>query len=360
VVLSLYRQGLTEALDVPIVRDSIKIQSVRSYLLPNHIGYVRVSEFIERTTEDFTKALDGLKKQGPLKGLVVDLRNDPGGLLNEAIGVADVFIEKGKILVSTKGRGARQTQEFKATDEEKFDKKPVVVLVNEGSASGSEIVAGALKDWKRGVLVGSKTFGKGSVQTILPLENSDGAALRLTMAKYYTPSGICIHGIGIDPDLETKAHDLTESTLRIYSKRWVEKFAKVLEKEGAEIPRGDSMGLKTMDRFYDYCMKNEKKIDRGELKKDAEFLGNSLYVEMVRLKKGEKEARETAVLRDPQVLIAEDIILNDGKISTQLLAKYPKKKEKETAGEKKLENEKAMKKDEGDSPSPDDSMDEQP
>ena len=120
------------------------------------------------------------------------------------------------------------------------------------------------------------------------------------------------------------------------------------------------MGLKTMDRFYDYCMKNEKKIDRGELKKDAEFLGNSLYVEMVRLKKGEKEARETAVLRDPQVLIAEDIILNDGKISTQLLAKYPKKKEKETAGEKKLENEKAMKKDEGDSQTPDDSMDEQP
>ena len=343
VTLTIVRQGLSESFEVPITRESIKIQSVRSYLLPGQIGYIRVSEFIEHTTDDFVDAVDALKKKTPLKGLVLDLRNDPGGLLNEAVGVSDYFIEKGKVLVSTKGRSPRQTQEFKSDDGEKFDQKPVVVLVNEGSASGSEIVAGALKDWKRAVLVGSKTFGKGSVQTILELENSDGAALRLTMAKYYTPSGVCIHGIGIDPDLDTKMNAATESAIKVYSKRWVEKFAKILIKEGMEVTADTDPGQKTMNRFFDYCMKNEKKIDRVELKKDQEILKNNLRVELVRQKLGEKKAREVAVLKDPEVLVAENIIQNDGKISSKLLAQYPKKKDTEKAGEKKLEDEKALK-----------------
>jgi carboxyl-terminal processing protease len=345
VTITIVREGMSEPFDVTLIRDSIKIESIHSYMLPHQIGYVRISEFIENTTDDFIKAVDDLKKKSPLKGLVVDLRNDPGGLLNEAVGVSDYFTEKGKMLVSTKGRSANQTQEFRATDMEKFDKgKPVVVMVNEGSASGAEIVAGALKDWKRGVLIGAKTFGKGSVQTILPLDNSDGAALRLTMAKYYTPSGICIHGIGIDPDLDLRNHDISESTIKVYAKQIPGKFAKDLVKEGMEVTRDTEVTPALMDRFYTYCMKNVKKIDKDELKKDQDYLKNSLYVELIREKLGEKDARELAVMKDPQVGVAEQIIENGGKISAKLVALYPKRKGKvEEAGERKLEEARAKK-----------------
>lgn len=348
VTITLVREGLGEAFDVTLVRDDIKIQSIRSYMLPGNIGYIRISEFIKDTTDDFVNAVHQLEKKAPLKGLVIDLRNDPGGLLDEAIGVSDYFTEKGKMVVSTKGRSANQTQEFKALDGEKFDKhKPVVVMVNEGSASGSEIVAGALKDWKRAVLIGAKTFGKGSVQTILPLDNSDGAALRLTMAKYYTPSGVCIHGIGIDPDLDLRNHEISESTIKAYSKQMPDKFAKVLVKEGMEVTRDLEVSQIVMDRFFNFCLKNVKKVDKDELKKDQDYLRNSLYVELVREKLGEKDARELGVLRDPQVQVAEQIVQNGGRISPQLFAKYPKKKDKnEKSGERKLEEERGLQKQE--------------
>ena len=258
------------------------------------------------------------------------------------MGVSDFFAEKGNMIVFTKGRGPNQTQEFKASGGEKFDKRtPVVVLVNEGSASGAEIVAGCLKDLKRAVLIGTKTFGKGSVQTILPLENSDGAALRLTMAKYYTPSGICIHGIGIDPELNLKDHDISESTLKAYSKQMPQKFAKEKVKEGLEVTADMVIGDKLISEFYDYCMKNLKKIDKEEMGKDEIYLKNSLLIELVREKIGEKEARQTGVLIDPQVKVAEEIIGDGGKISKQLMARYPKKKgeKEEEAREKKLEEE---------------------
>lgn len=344
VSITVAREGMAEPFNVTLVRDDIKIESIHSYMLPHDIGYVRITEFIENTTDDFVKAVENLEKQGPLKGLVIDLRNDPGGLLNEAVGVSDYFGKKGDMIVSTKGRSENQTQEFHASDGEKFDRKlPVVVMVNEGSASGAEIVAGALKDWKRAVLIGSKTFGKGSVQTILPLDNSDGAALRLTMAKYYTPSGVCIHGIGIEPDLDLRNHDLSESTIRVYSKQMVEKFAGQLIKGGMEVDKSTVITPATMEKFEAYCLKNLKKIDKEELKKDTDYLKNSLYVELVRQKLGEKDARKLAVLRDPQVLVAEQIIENGGKISRPLLAEYPKRKDTEIAGEKKLEQERARK-----------------
>jgi carboxyl-terminal processing protease len=341
VTISIAREGLSEPFDVTLKRADIKIESIHAYMLPHQIGYVRITEFIDNTTEDFIKAVDDLQKQSPLKGLVVDLRNDPGGLLNEAVGVSDFFGKKGDMIVSTKGRSASQDQDFHVLEGEKFDRKlPVVVMVNEGSASGAEIVAGALKDWKRAQLIGEKTFGKGSVQTILELENSDGAALRLTMAKYYTPSGVCIHGIGIEPDLNLNNHDASESTLKVYSKQMPEKFAQVLVKEGMEVTKDTQVTPEILKRFYDYCFKNVKKIDKDELKKDEDYLKNSLLVELVREKLGEKDARQTAVLRDPQVLVAEKIIEEGGKISPQLMAQYPKKKGKEEeAGEKKLEEE---------------------
>jgi C-terminal peptidase prc len=345
VTITIVREGLSEPFEVTITRDVIKIQSVRSYRLPGDLGYVRVSEFIKYTTEDFQKAVKDLEKEGVLKGLVVDLRNDPGGLLDEAIGVSDYFIEKGKMLVSTKGRSSNQTQEYKATGDDKFDqKKPVVVLINEGSASGSEIVAGALKDWKRAVLIGAKTFGKGSVQTILPLDNSDGAALRLTMAKYYTPSGVCIHGIGIEPDLDLRKTPATESTLKAYAQQMPDKFAKVLAKEGFSVTKEMEIPKAVMERLYDHVVKNIKKVDKDELRKDEEYLRNSLHIELVRLQMGEKTAREVAVLNDWQVKVAQEIIANKGKISPKLLAQYPKRKDKEKSGEQKLEEELGKKK----------------
>lgn len=347
VTISILREGLNEPFDVTLVRESIKIESIHSYLLPGAIGYVRVSEFIDNTTDDFVAAVKDLRKQKPLKGLIVDLRNDPGGLLNEAVGVSNYFGHPGDVIVSTKGRSENQNQVFKAQDDDKFDKHlPVVAMINEGSASGSEIVAGALKDWKRAVLIGSKSFGKGSVQTILPLDNSDGAALRLTMAKYYTPSGVCIHGIGIDPDLNLKEHDATESTIKAYSQQLAEKYAKKLLEGGMEVTPGMALGPETMEGFYDFCVKNGKKIDKDELKKDEQYLKTSLRVELVRAKLGEKDARQEAVLADNQVLVAEQIINDGGKISKALFAKYPKKSEKdEKAGEKKLEEERNKLKD---------------
>ncbi len=346
VTITIVRPGMDEPFDVTLVRDTIKIESIHSYMLPGDIGYVRITEFIENTTDDFIKAVDDLEKKAPLKGLVIDLRNDPGGLLNEAVGVSDFFGKKGDMIVSTKGRSENQTQEFRASDGEKFPaNKPVVVMVNEGSASGAEIVAGALKDWKRAALIGSKTFGKGSVQTILPLDNSDGAALRLTMAKYYTPSGVCIHGIGIEPDLDLRDHDLTESTIKVYTKEILEKFAEVLAKEGFKPASEEDLSPKVMNRFYDYCLANVKKTDLDELKKDGDELKNSLYVELVRQERGETEARETAVLDDPQVKVAEEIVDNGGKISRQLYAQYPKIKDTSIAGEKKLEEERSKNQD---------------
>ena len=325
VTITLLREGLPETFDVTITRDTIKIQSVRSYRLPGDIGYIRISEFIDKTTADFRSAYLSLEKEKPMKGLIVDLRNNPGGLLTEAFTVADLFVEKGKTVVSTKGRDRNQDQEFVASGGPKINGKPVVTLVNEGSASGSEIVAGAMKDLKKAVLVGVKTFGKGSVQTILPLDNSGGAALRLTTAKYYTPSGVCIHGVGIEPDVEIKNPKLTESTLKMISKRYIEEFARVMLKEKIRVAADMSVPPATMERFYDYCSRKTPQILKGELKADAEVIGNSLALELVRKELGEKEARRAAVERDKQVHVAEDILAHGGKIPAKYASMRPKK-----------------------------------
>jgi len=326
VILTLLREGLPETFEVTIVRDTIKIQSVRFYRLADDIGYIRVSEFIDNTTNDFKSAYQDLEKEKPLKGLIVDLRNDPGGLLTEAFTVADLFVEKGKIVVSTRGRDKNQNQAFVASGGRKIHGIPIVTLVNEGSASGSEIVAGAMKDLKKAVLVGTKTFGKGSVQTILPLDNSGGAALRLTTAKYYTPSGICIHGIGIDPDVEIKNPELTESTLKMYSKRYLEDFAKVLLKEKLPVTAGMQIPPATIDRFADFCNKKTPRILKSDMRKDAETVANSLVLELVRRQLGEKDARRVAIERDRQVHVAEDILKNGGKIPAKYAGMRPKKK----------------------------------
>ncbi len=197
--LTVTREGQEKPLDFKITRDVIPLRSVRHHKLTPMIGYVRISNFQSKTEPDLRSALKQLESEEPLEGLILDLRNNPGGLLDQAIKVSDLFIDQG-LIVSTKGRDPNQNMEIFASKSDQSRSYPMVVLVNEGSASASEIVAGALQDNKRALVLGAKTFGKGSVQTILPL--SDGSGLRLTTARYYTPGGRAIQLKGIIPDIE--------------------------------------------------------------------------------------------------------------------------------------------------------------
>lgn len=201
VKLTIMREGADKPLEFTLTRDVIPIKSVRNYLLTPEIGYIRISNFQSETDKDLSSALEKLEKGRKLKGLILDLRNNPGGLLSQAIQVSDLFLDSG-LIVSTKGRRSSQDMQVSAHKTKEKRDYPIIVLVNGGSASASEIVAGALQDNKRALILGTKTFGKGSVQTILPL--SDGSGLRLTTARYYTPSGHSIQASGISPDIEIK------------------------------------------------------------------------------------------------------------------------------------------------------------
>ncbi len=201
IVLTIVREGLDKPLKISITRDIIKVKSVKSRMLDPGYGYLRISQFQSKTADYLVDAIEELKQEndGTLNGLVLDLRNNPGGVLNGAVAVSDAFLTKGMI-VYTEGRIADSRLRFNATPDDIINGAPLVVLVNQGSASASEIVAGALQDHKRAIIIGAKTFGKGSVQTILPL-GSD-SALKLTTARYYTPSGRSIQAEGITPDIE--------------------------------------------------------------------------------------------------------------------------------------------------------------
>ncbi len=199
VTITVLRESDNKILDFTITRDIIKVKSIKNpRILEEKIAYVKLSIFQERSARDLEDALVDLEKQG-MDSLILDLRNDPGGLLNVAAEVAGKFLPTGEMIVYTKGRNEKKEMEFRVKEKKPRTDYPMVVLVDQGSASGSEIVAGALQDHKRAVLVGMKTFGKGSVQTVIPL--SDGSAMRLTTSKYYTPSGRSIHGKGIMPDI---------------------------------------------------------------------------------------------------------------------------------------------------------------
>ena len=204
ITLTLVRDGANAPLVLDLKRDIINVSSVKSRMLEPGLGYLRISSFTTETGAALDKDLAKLKKEagGSLKGLVLDLRNNPGGVLDAAVKVSDAFLTKGPI-VSIKGREASSGREFDATAGDALDGKPLVVLVNGGSASASEIVAGALQDQRRAVVMGTKTFGKGSVQTVMPLQND--SAIKLTTARYYTPSGRSIQAEGIEPDVTIRA-----------------------------------------------------------------------------------------------------------------------------------------------------------
>jgi carboxyl-terminal processing protease len=199
VTISIFRDGFKELQDFELIRDTIPLKSVKSFVLKPGFGYIRVANFQSNTTREFKDHLAQLQDNGPLNGLVLDLRNNPGGLLNQAVRLTDIFLDEG-LIVYTRGRNKEQDLTYQAHKNNSSLEFPLVLLVNEGSASASEIVAGAIQDHQRGVIVGSKTFGKGSVQTIIPLP--DGAGLRMTTARYYTPKGRSIQATGIIPDVE--------------------------------------------------------------------------------------------------------------------------------------------------------------
>ena len=201
--LTIVRKGADKPIELTLTRDIIRVRAVRSEVKGEDIGYIRMTQFNEQTTDGLKKAITDINakiSKDKLKGYILDLRNNPGGLLDQAISVSDAFLQKGEI-VSTRGRNAEETQRFNARAGDLTDGKPVIVLVNGGSASASEIVAGALQDHRRTTVIGTRSFGKGSVQTIIPLGSGNGA-LRLTTARYYTPSGRSIQAKGITPDIE--------------------------------------------------------------------------------------------------------------------------------------------------------------
>jgi carboxyl-terminal processing protease len=242
VTITIMREGFTKPQDFTLTRDVIPVRSVRSELIENQFGYIRLSQFQEKTDGDFEKAVKSLEEEskGQLKGIVLDLRNNPGGLLDQAVKISNRFVGSGMI-VSVEGRREDQKMKFQARPSVTIAPYPLVVLVNGGSASASEIVAGAIQDHHRGIVLGTQTFGKGSVQTIYPLR--DGSGLRLTTARYFTPSGRSIQAKGITPDIIVKFQPPVEekepSGLKMPSEKDLERHlddaaaAKEKEKEKA-------------------------------------------------------------------------------------------------------------------------------
>ncbi len=234
-VLTIWREKEEKVLDVTVKRAIINVTSIKdAYLLEDKIGYIRLIEFQEKAARELEERLKKLEKEG-MNGLILDLRNNPGGLLDSAIDVSEKFLAKDQVIVSTKSRNPSQNAVFRSKGVGVHPQYPIIVLVNEGSASASEIVAGALRDNKRALLLGKKTFGKGSVQTVIPLK--DGSALRLTTASYYTPNGKSIMNLGITPDIVVEQEGLKEN-----KKSPPDIFDKIEEGE-----KGSNKGAKTKE-----------------------------------------------------------------------------------------------------------------
>lgn len=263
--ITVLREFEKKLLDFSIMRSIIKLESIKkAEIIDSGIGYIRLVEFQEKTARDLEEKLNDLESKG-MKGLILDLRNNPGGLLDSAVGVASKFLEEGKTVVSTKGRVENQNFVFKSKNRSRHLGYPIVVLVNGGSASASEIVSGAVQDNGRGIIMGTKSFGKGSVQTVVPL--SDGSAIRLTTSKYFTPGGRSINGVGITPDIvvayketskEEKKGD--EESLRIFEELMeTDKDIEQKKEEEAKKKQYDNQILSAVDVLKGIIIYGEKK-----------------------------------------------------------------------------------------------------
>jgi carboxyl-terminal processing protease len=233
VTITIFREGYEKTIDFTIVRDIIQIQSVKSRVIDDKIGYVKLIQFQEKTSQDLAEHLKEFNNKG-IDSLILDLRNNPGGLLTSSVEVAGQFLSSGKTIVSIKGRDGEKITYKAKSKFENYDYPMMVVLVNEGSASASEIVAGALRDWNKAVIMGKKTFGKGSVQTVIPL--SDGSGLRLTTARYYTPKDISIQSKGIIPDIEVDQKvDENGATLTVQREKDLKKHLENDQQEDRDV-----------------------------------------------------------------------------------------------------------------------------
>ncbi len=282
VSLLIYREGWDKPKEFKITRDVIKVMSVKSEMLDNEIGYIKIIQFQGQTTEELEKALKGLEGKG-LKKLVLDLRNDPGGLLDASVDVSGKFLPKDSLVVYIQGRQKSDRKDFLTSGAALPREFPIVVLVNTGSASASEIVAGALQDSKRAIIVGTQTFGKGSVQTVFPLEG--GGGIRLTTAKYYTPSGRSIQNVGITPDIEVKLPLVKEA------------------KEGTT----DSMHVVVREKDLDRHLKNDTVKDEKKKEKGSPSVEDEFSMEVTPKEKKDDVQIQKAIEILKPALKAEDV-----------------------------------------------------
>lgn len=283
VTITVARDSAPETINFTLIRDTIKIETVRSAMLDGNIAYIKLAEFNAKSAQDVEEALDKLVKQGA-KGLIFDLRNNPGGLLDSAIDVISLFIKDKRTALTTKGKTEATKREYFTSGKAKFDKIPIIILVNMGSASASEIVSGALQDFKRALIMGANTFGKGSVQTIFPLP--DGTALRLTIAKYYLPSGRPIIRMqtpdgknGITPDIEFKISREDEIKLYIQSDLILEKY----KKGSAAVSKSTSASVSVSSKTANAKNKNVKAD-----KKDKDDIDDEVLAQAVKIMKENK------------------------------------------------------------------------
>ena len=323
VVISIFRDGFLEPKDFSITRAIIKIRSVKSSLLVGKVAYIRLSTFMGKSADDFETALRDLEGKGA-QSLIIDVRNNPGGLLNAAAEISGNFVPKGKVVVSTAGRYKDKDLHFDSEGTGNWH-KPTVILVNGGSASASEILAGALQDYGLAVVVGTKSFGKGSVQTILPL--SDGGGLRLTTAKYLTPKGRSLHGQGVDPDVIAEEEPYSKLMIDLFDENLFELFIKdylvehpgfnldELPKEAVKVSESSWQHLKPESReskllkdYAEWLAKRGKRIDTDDYIRDRTHIIAKLKEELARKAGGEDAAREVSLANDPQIHRALDVL----------------------------------------------------
>ncbi len=335
--ITIAREGIDTTFDITITRDIIHIKSVSfAGVLDDHIGYVKLVSFSENSSDEVRKAIDSLKDLG-VKKLILDLRGNPGGLLSEAALVSDIFLPSGRLIVYTKGRYGEELSELRSKDDEDIDNMPLVILINGGTASASEIVSGALQDWDRAVIVGTPSFGKGSVQRVFPLE--DGGKMKLTTAYWYTPSGRCINkkrniegeeieaeekifttkGFlkrkiksrgGIDPDIKVELPKLSKLETKLFLKQLFFSFTNNYVANYPETKDRDTSFV--LEEFYKYA--KEHGVDHEEysylknINEIEERIKKYLYEEIIRRRKGETAKYIYALKRDPQVQKAVEIL----------------------------------------------------
>jgi len=306
VTITIRREGVDEVLHFTITRDVIKLKGVKSIcILDGNIGYLRITTFNQNVGRELEEALNSLEKQS-MKGLILDMRNNPGGLLDQAVEVANKFISRG-VIVSTKGRSHQEIKYF-ARPESAHPYFPLIVLVNRGSASASEIVTGAIKDNKRGLVLGTRTFGKGSVQSVIQLE--DGAGVAITTAKYYTPSGICIQDTGIFPDIEVEdafiSEDREENEFMYILKR-NNCFVAFAQKKGKMNPSEFKLDDAGINLFSEILKERNIDSTRQKLIKCKEIIERETKVEIARLI-SEEQALQISLSLDPVVRRALDLM----------------------------------------------------